>query len=69
MTRANALGGGGSVTENRTLRERRKSILVCPTCDHESPVDGDWIVTVREDRCDLSCPECRTRLTTRWLRE
>lgn len=46
-----------------------KSVLICPTCDHESPSDGDW----RESRCDtaggpkiaLICPECATDITYR----
>lgn len=46
-----------------------KSVLICPTCGHESPSDGDWL----ERRCDtadgsklaLVCPECATDITYR----
>jgi uncharacterized protein YbaR (Trm112 family) len=69
MTRVNALGGTGSVPEGPTLRQRRKGVLVCPRCSHESLVDGDWIYTVHEDHYNICCPDCRTRLTTRPLRE
>lgn len=43
-----------------------KSVLICPTCGHESPsgVSGDWYVTetVEDDRQLLvyDCPVCRT---------
>jgi hypothetical protein len=35
-----------------------KTGLFCPTCDHESPLDGDWIAddSVRRER--LLCPRC-----------
>ncbi|QLD87739.1 hypothetical protein HWV07_01290 [Natronomonas salina] len=52
----------------------RKSVLFCPTCDHEAPLDGDWSHRDRTDddgsRTDVTCPECgdlvvsQPRLTT-----
>jgi len=35
----------------------RKDVLFCPSCGHESPVEGDWLVTGDGQR--LRCPECR----------
>ncbi|MFC7135205.1 MULTISPECIES: hypothetical protein [Salinibaculum] len=69
MTRVNALGGVGSVPDTTPLRQRRKAVLVCPSCGHESPVDGDWVETLRDETVDVSCPDCRTLLTRRWRRE
>jgi len=31
-----------------------KTRLFCPTCDHESPFDGDWL----GDGPRLHCPRC-----------
>ncbi len=48
---------------------RRKSVLFCPDCGHESLVGGDWIadddyVTRTRHVC---CPECETTVTDRPL--
>lgn len=41
-----------------------KSVLICPTCGHESPLSGDWRVTetTSEDgqRLVYDCPVCWT---------
>lgn len=54
------LGGPADGTSDR------KAVLVCPTCGHESPVDGDWAVTERDVGADrrrvYECPECWTTL-------
>ena len=43
----------------RSLRtERRKGLLFCPGCDHESPVDGDWIRSESVGRTRYACPAC-----------
>ena len=41
-------------------REQRpaKTRLFCQNCDHESPVDGDWISDDRTTRRRLRCPRC-----------
>lgn len=45
--------------------ERTKSVLFCPECGHESPIDGDWIsVDVGASR-HIDCPECQTTVTVR----
>lgn len=46
---------------------RRKSVLVCPDCDHESAPTGDWVVSERHDRTVYDCPDCGTTITTRGL--
>ena len=35
-----------------------KTRLFCPTCDHESPLDGDWLGDDRTARRRLRCPRC-----------
>ncbi|MDS0261290.1 hydrogenase maturation nickel metallochaperone HypA [Haloarcula sp. S1CR25-12] len=35
-----------------------KARLFCPTCDHESPLDGDWIGDDTTPRRRLLCPRC-----------
>ena len=36
----------------------RKGLLFCPGCDHESPVDGDWIRATSAGRTTYHCPDC-----------
>ena len=45
--------------------QRRKSILICPTCGHESPPDGDWHARQQADAVALVCPSCDAEVTTR----
>lgn len=49
-----------SPTEHRDAPDpsRRKSILVCQFCGHESAVDGDWTTQTSADGVALSCPDC-----------
>ena len=47
----------------------RKSVLFCPACGHESPVDGDWHVQARGETLDYSCPTCSEVITERPLTE
>lgn len=35
-----------------------KTGLFCPACDHESPIDGDWIGDGSPTRQRLLCPRC-----------
>lgn len=44
---------------------RRKAVLFCPGCDHESPPTGDWIVRERDGHRAYACPECATTVTRR----
>ncbi|SEN82350.1 hypothetical protein SAMN05216388_1005135 [Halorientalis persicus] len=48
---------------------RRKDVLFCSSCGHESLVGGDWIATddyLTRTR-HLRCPECSTTITDRPL--
>lgn len=65
-----------SPPENRETRTvpsatapRRKAVLFCRECGHESGVDGDWTVTIDVDAGvrRLQCPECTTELAARPL--
>lgn len=54
-------------------RSAYKSVLFCPKCGHESPVDGDWTVTGKSERgaertdAELvyECPNCDCVVTVR----
>lgn len=46
------------VPDGESERRHRKAVLYCPVCGHESPVDGDWVVSTRESRSEYGCPEC-----------
>ena len=43
---------------NESVCRRAKTILFCPSCDHESSVDGDWIEDDSTARHRLLCPRC-----------
>lgn len=45
----------------------RKAVLVCPTCDHESLLDGDWILRTVGDHEIRRCPECKSAIERRPL--
>mgnify|MGYP006274317783 FL=1 len=40
----------------------RKTLLFCPACGHEAPIDGEWSVRrhrgAEGDRTVTECPEC-----------
>lgn len=42
-----------------------KTTLFCPACDHESPIDGDWVVLERTNSIEYRCPDCEALLTER----
>jgi len=44
--------------EHRTEQHPAKTRLFCPTCGHESPLDGDWIGDDRTARRRLLCTRC-----------
>ena len=50
---------------------RRKAMLFCAVCGHESPPDGDWDESATKtelgERLALSCPDCATTITRRPL--
>jgi len=48
-----------------TLAAGTKSTLFCPSCDHASPVDGDWRTRTRAEGTVVSCPSCGADLTVR----
>ncbi|MFB6174076.1 MAG: hypothetical protein ABEI39_05475 [Halobacteriales archaeon] len=52
---------------------RPKSVLICPTCGHESRPAGDWLArrrdTVDGEKLALVCPGCDADITYRPLEE
>ena len=69
MTHVHAASCAGSVSPRSSREIPSKSTLFCPRCGHESPVDGDWVLTLRPETVEIHCPDCRTVLATRpdWL--
>lgn len=51
----------------------RKATLHCMVCGHASPPAGDWrealVPTDAGERLSLSCPECGTMVTRRFVRD
>jgi predicted RNA-binding Zn-ribbon protein involved in translation (DUF1610 family) len=46
-------------------RSRRKGVLFCPSCGHESPLTGDWLLDRADDARRYRCPDCQTVVTDR----
>jgi hypothetical protein len=59
--------------ESPTEGARPKSLLICPTCGHESPPAGDWVgrehATPAGPKLALRCPDCETTITNRPVSE
>lgn len=47
-------------TANDPAQQFSKTALFCPTCEHASPIDGDWIMDDSVPRDRLLCPHCGT---------
>ena len=49
--------------------EGGKSVLICPSCGHESSVVGDWIVGEEREsgreRTTYACPDCDETIASR----
>lgn len=54
-----------SAQEPPPATNRRKAVLICPTCEYESEISGDWIVHTDGDADVFVCPECGTSVATR----
>jgi predicted RNA-binding Zn-ribbon protein involved in translation (DUF1610 family) len=47
------------------LQQRQPSqeaTLYCADCDHESRINGDWIIEVHAEHLGYECPECGTTI-------
>lgn len=53
------------MTDSTTDDTLHKSTLFCPTCDHRSRADGDWLRIEERGRVRFLCPECHTEITVR----
>jgi len=57
----------GMVPAN-TLSEHQpphKAMLYCPTCNHESLINGDWIIHIHTNYLDYECPSCGATIESR----
>ncbi len=54
-----------SQSSSATRAPGQKSVLFCPFCAHESPVDGDWQVQARGETLVYGCPTCGESITER----
>lgn len=43
----------------------RKAVLFCPVCDHQSLIEGDWLVHERTTNVEYRCPDCHELITER----
>ncbi len=60
------------MTSSTSTPERRppdKATLYCPECDHESRINGDWLIHVRADSLTYECPNCGAVIDSRLHRD
>jgi|AntDeeMetageno50_2_1112565.scaffolds.fasta_scaffold38784_1 hypothetical protein len=53
------------MTESPPTDQPPKSTLFCPCCDHQSDVDGDWVLVDAVGRTRYVCPACENAITVR----
>lgn len=56
-----------SLSSEKGSVPHEKATLFCPNCEHRDHYTGDWISTRKGDKLIISCPDCSTVLTTRFL--
>jgi predicted RNA-binding Zn-ribbon protein involved in translation (DUF1610 family) len=42
-----------------------KATLYCPDCDHESRINGDWIIQILAESLLYECPDCGAVIDSR----
>jgi len=42
-----------------------RETLHCPNCNHESRINGDWIIHILPNHLDYECPECGETIESR----
>lgn len=57
------------MTPSKNPNAAAKATLFCPTCGHQSHINGDWTITVLADLTAYECPECEETIDTRRNRE
>jgi predicted RNA-binding Zn-ribbon protein involved in translation (DUF1610 family) len=45
-------------------QSRRKSVLFCPNCGHESGIEDDWIVRSNGETRTYVCPVCEATIAS-----
>lgn len=54
----NELSGISQSGRDSELVQARIAALTCPSCEHESVLDGDWIVDAGTGQYSRECPDC-----------
>ena len=59
--------GMGMVPSNNHVERQpsHKATLYCPSCKHESLINGSWIIHVHSNRLDYECPKCGVVIESR----
>ncbi len=53
-------------TNNSSERQPpHRATLCCPTCNHESRINGEWIIHIHSDHLNYECPECGETIESR----
>lgn len=64
MTSAKSIPANATATAPPP-ESRQKAMLFCPSCGHESPVNGDWELEQTADGRAYLCPWCHTVISSR----
>lgn len=65
MTNADLHSSSTDIGGPQSRQRDRKSVLFCPVCGHDSPPDGDWVVTTEESHQTFRCPTCEQVVAVR----
>ena len=62
-----ALNTSREPPDSRPAESVRKAVLICPSCDHESPPGGDWTCRTLGRTEVRRCPDCHAVVERRPL--
>lgn len=65
MTNATLENRSGRTDDARGRGSRRKTVLFCPVCGFDAPVDDGWVTVPDTDHRGLACPDCDTVVAVR----
>jgi len=55
----------GPSNDHAERQPSHEATLYCPSCEHASRINGDWLIEVHIDYLDYECPECGNTIDSR----
>jgi hypothetical protein len=54
-----------SFTSTSEHQPSDNATLFCSECEHESRINGDWLIHILDDSLAYECPQCETVINSR----